>query len=358
MDSADTKLMNGCGPFWIANSITSTFLGEVNRDLQHKIAEENEQFQIRMEELRNATQDEIERERIKFQRRKMELTKEFQRRERAKIAQNMDRQIELPFFAAQWPLDLQASTILGQLNNRTDSLNVILLRNPLMSSDKGMIVHRENFVIKQEQNMYDCIEDYLADTLPLLKDICYRKEACRKEKNRHADDIISNADIMNIHFLMGSIPTIVILPKFMNDKIYLSAAMWDEQATRPLIRSLFAIKHNSTLAYNNEKYRSEIIKKIYYTIAVIIGTIRDQYAILTWGQKPTLLSFLSKNEEIRKFVFETPMIKKFITKEYRSTLRTLASSKNSALLNVYAEKDIMNMITIVGQQERLLNAKK
>ena len=46
MPEAFTNFMNGCAPFWIANSITSTYLGETNRERQFEIAKENEDFQL------------------------------------------------------------------------------------------------------------------------------------------------------------------------------------------------------------------------------------------------------------------------------------------------------------------------
>ena len=350
--------VNGCGPFWIANSITSTFLGKTNNDLHHQISEENEQFQLKMERMRYESQEKIEAERIVFRRHLMDITREYQRKERAQAAKNMEERGELNFF--QWPLDLPAGTILKQTQTKKEQyrLNVILLHNPIIASEKGMIKHRENYITNIEQDIYKLMEFSISQDAQQIVDVHFRQDACNKKAKNNPDYIMTAADIMNIHFIMGSIPTLVIIPKYQENMLYLSAAMWDELAARPLIRPLFALQHDSVLAYKDEKYRKEVIERLHYTVSIITGVVRDQYAVLTWGKQPTLHNLLNapQNGRMKQFALRSPAIKGYISQEYQSTLKALETDNKTSLLQAYGQTDIDRMKAMIAEQEEFLNA--
>lgn len=354
MPEAFTDFMNGCGPFWIANSITSTFLGETNRDRQFEISKESEEFQLEMERARNITQDKIEAEKIAFQRYMMDLQRARQRELRARQAINMDKQVELPFFVAQWPLELKPHTIqqeIGQTGRH--QFNVIMLHTPLIAGRKGQIVHREGYIIEREQGrngLYKRLEYAIYKDMALIGDVNFRRDAHKKEN-------CTNADIMNIHFLMGSIPTLVIMPKYQDNQIFLTVAIWDEQAERPLIRPLFAMQHDPVLAQEDENYCNEVIEKLHYTISIITGTIRDQYAMLTWGKQPILHTLLNANGNARmkEFALSNKGIRGFLQQENESTRKAL-DSKDPELLKVYVETDVNYMLRSLEEQNQMLNA--
>lgn len=350
--------VNGCGPFWIANSITSTILGETNRDLQRKISEENEQFQLKLERMRYESQEKIEAERIAFRRHLMDITRDYQRQERAQAANNMDKQVEISFFASQWPLDLPAATILEQTKKNHHNLNVILIHNPIIASEKGMIKHRENYITNIEQDIYKLMEFSISQDAQQIGDVHFRQDACNKKEKKNPDYIMTAADIMNIHFIMGSIPTLVIMPKYQDNMLYLSAAMWDELAARPLIRPLFALQHDPVLAYKDEKYRKEVIERLHYTVSIITGVVRDQYAVLTWGKQPTLHNLLNapQNGRMKQFAKQSPAIKGYISQEYQSTLKALETDNKTSLLQAYGQTDIDRMKAMIAEQEEFLNA--
>lgn len=344
---------NGCGPYWIANSITSIVMGEKNRGMQPKIAEENEAFQLRMEKLRNLSQEEMEWERIKFRRHLMDLTREWRREEKAQAAINMDEQIQLPIFAEQWPLALLPTTIISQLKQRNpQQLNVILLHTPLIAGTKGQIVRRENHILQQEKIEYQKLEYAINKNMPQIGNVYFRQDAHQKENSTHAD-------LMNIHFLMGSIPTLVLIPKYQDERLSLSIAMWDEQAARPYIRPLFAMPHDPIMARDNQNYLDEVIDKLHYSASIITGTIRDQYAMLTWGKEPTLKALLDAkgNEKMKQFALQNKAIKDFVLQENMSTMQALETKKIPELLDVYDEADIDNMRALLSKQKSLYNAK-
>lgn len=350
MSELSMNMMNGCGPFWIANSMTSAYLGKINRDKQFEISKESEEFQLEMEHARNRVQDKIEAEKIAFQRCMMKLQREYCREERNMQAANLERSVEVSFFAAQWPLALPVHTILEELKNEQRSLNVILLHTPLIAGVKGQIVGRENYIVKRELELYDGLEQSVYKDFELNTDVYVRRGAHTKEK-------CSSADIMNIHFLMGNIPTLVIMLKHQDNRIYFTVAMWDEQAERPLIRPLFAIPHDSILARENEKYCSKMVEKLHYTISIITGAIRDQYAMLTWGNLPILPNLLQKegNENMKRYALENKGIYNFLQQENNSTREAL-SGQNPDLLQVYAQADVNNMLCLLDKQNEVFHS--
>lgn len=354
MQNGGIDLLNGCGAFWVANAITSTVLGGKNRDLQRQIAEESENFQTKMQQKQQLSQEEMEKERIAFRRHLMDVTRQWQQKERAQSLENLSQTIELNAYKDLWPLKLAPSVILSDINNRDTQIengeltpmNLIFLHTPLLAGEKMADV------VKQETVVYNKLEEFISNDMKLISDVKFRVGAHKKECS-------TNADIMNIHYLMGGLPTLVIMPKYQDKCIYFTAAMWDEQASRPLVRPLFAMKHDPILAYKDENYRNEVIEKLHYTTSIVTGAIRDQYAMLTWGKEPVLNALLDApgNERMKQYVLNNKGIKNFLRQENYDTLNALESSKNPKLLLVYDQADLNKMKDQVAKQRELLNAK-
>ena len=102
--------------------------------------------------------------------------------------------------------------------------------------------------------------------------------------------------MMNIHFLMGSLPTLVISPKYHEGKLTFNAAVWEAQASRPLMRPLFSMSYEPLIAEQDENYLKESIEKIRTALILIIGATRDSYALLTLGKEPVLNCLLDENQ--------------------------------------------------------------
>lgn len=352
MENVNADITNsGCGAFWIANTITATFLGERNRGLQEKIAQENQDFQLRLEEMKNASQEQLEQEKIDFRRHLMELTRQWQREERTLSLGNMQQSIELGAYAQSFPLELAPATILKEMElrntNPIQEMEVILLHTPLLAGIKGQMVSREAYILKEENKLYETMEYEIQEDTKHMGNIHFRKDACKKFRS-------SSADIMNIHYLMGNAPTLIVRPKFQNGKILFTAAMWDEQAIRPLIRPLFSISYNPILAQKEKKYSREVIERLRYIISIIIGVTRDQYAVITWGKQPTFNSMLEQNEQMKRFVMQNLVIAKYVIQENYNTIKALDSVNNPNILKIYEEIELKSMQKMVYEQMKCL----
>lgn len=354
---ADSFLRPGYGLFWVVNSINATVMGADNRALQKQIADDNEAFQIELEKARNYAQDEAEAEKIAYRRRMIVLSRQWREELSANSLSKQLQAIQVQSLVANWPLKLLPDTILSEIkcqseNGLSKKLNVILLHAPLLSGKNGGTTIREAYILKDEALLYQDLE-YRIQTYdaPLIGDIDFRKDACSEIRG-------GNSDIMNIHFLMSSLPTLVISPRYHDGKISFIAAAWEAQATRPLIRSLFDMDYNPKMALANEGYRSELTELYHYAISAITGIVRDNYAVLTLGKEPTLASLVSApgNERMRQFITQEPQIARFIKQEHENTLAALKQNNTPKLWDVYDAKDIKHMEHIFSSQMEALTA--
>ena len=67
----------GYGLFWVANSISSTVMGLVNRNLKDKASERNEEFQMEMRRAQEITDDKRMQEEYAFKRRLLDLSRQY-----------------------------------------------------------------------------------------------------------------------------------------------------------------------------------------------------------------------------------------------------------------------------------------
>lgn len=327
------------GMFWVANSISSTLLGWRNRHVQEKAHERNQEFQLEMERARHITDDERIQEEIAFKRRLVVLSRE-QRQEAARKSFNAQMQaIELRYYLQHcWPLDpLLPQTILQEIRNGADSssprLNVILMHAPLLplraygtdANEQDAGIYKElEYAIKKED-------------VPLIGNLNFRKDACQKP-----DLTGGNASIMNIHFLMSQMPTLVIAPQYREGKMYLSGAVWEPQASRPLIRPLMNFDFNPVEAEKSLEYRQQMIGLLHASTSIITGAVRDSYMVLTQGGSPTLPALLndSNHREMKRLVTGNAGLKAFIKQENDNILAALDEEKMPRLLEIFDKKDI------------------
>ncbi len=329
----------GYGMFWVANSISSTLLGWNNRRLQDKAHERNQEFQLEMERARHITDDERMQEDIAFKRRLVALARE-QRQEASRLSFNAQMQaIELKYYLQYcWPLDpLLPQAILHEIRNDAANvaprLNVILMHAPLLPLRAyGTDVNAADAPIYKELEY-----SIKKNDVPLIGNVDFRKDACLRP-----DLSGGNASVMNIHFLMSQMPTLVISPQYCEGKMYLSGAVWEPQASRPVIRPLFNFDYNPVEAGKNEEYRIEMIELLHASVSVITGAVRDSYMMLTQGKEPTLPVLLNDKEhaDMKRLVMGNAELKAFIKGENDNILAALDEENTPHLLEVYDKKDI------------------
>lgn len=332
----------GYGGFWVANSITSTVIGFANRAIQNKATEDSIAFQHELQRAREITEDKKLQEEIAFKRRLVDVSRQYQQEQVAAQYENQIKRIDLQEYLRSWPLNKSLpNTALTQARNAAKGqnipLNVILLHSTLKPLRRGV-------PDAEDKTIFASIEkDLERQDFALLSNVFFHRDAAQDSHEVFG----GNATIMNIHFLMGQIPTLVISPRYdeFNKRIEFTAAAWEAQAERPLILPLFSMEHNADEMVSNSYYSSCQIAKVRTAITAITGVVRDSYMIFTRGGKATLPELLSdpSHNWMKSIINDTPAIKQYITSEYHNLIMALDEQKVPKLLDVYSAEDLKAM---------------
>ena len=337
------------GLFWVANSITSTVMGFANRDLKNKANERNEAFQMEMRRAQEITDDKRMQEEYAFKRRLLDLSRQYRSEQTTIQFNNQMRAIELKHFLQySWPLDPQLPYVfLNDIQRgcveQPPELNVILMHAPLLPPN------RYGGANEADAELYRAVEyEIKSNDVPCIGNLEYRKDAAFKNDRGDADISGRNSNIMNIHFLMSQLSTLVISTSYSNDGLmHFSGAVWEPQAARPLIRPLFSINYNYNIyeMSRSEEYRTLMMNKFHTAVSVITGSVRDSYMMLTQGKVPTLAQWLNdgKHTEMKQSVSEDREIKMFVNNEYNNIIAALDERKSPRLLEAYSQAEINEM---------------
>ncbi len=328
------------GAFWVANSIVSSLLGANNRRIQEEASTRNQNFQRELDDIRAEIQDEIEAEKTAFKRRMMKISRQYRLEESAETFSTQLQAIELQSFIDKyWPLSKAMPNIIlseieqSRYSNQELPLNIILLHTPLLPTRRAHLATKVN---AKDAETYKEIERQLYTNISSLRDVRFRRDSCT-DINFNG----GNANMMNIHFLMSSLPTLVISPQYSEGKMTFNAAAWDAQASRPLIRNLFSFSYEPLIAEQDEKYFHQAIEKMKTALTVIVGAIRDSYMLLTHGKAPMLKRIL--NDKQFEIIKSEPKISEFIRIEYENIVNALNKYDEPHLLDAYSEYDIKQM---------------
>lgn len=338
----------GYGLFWVANSISSAVMGLANRNLKDKASERNEEFQMEMRHAQELTDDKRMQEDYAFKRRLLDLSRQYRSEQTAIQFNDQMKTIELKHFLQySWPLDPQLPFVfLNDIEKgcveQHPKLNVILMHAPLLPPKKYGRVN------EADANLYKALEyNIMKIDVPCIGDLKYRKDAAFKNYITGDADVTGrNSNIMNIHFLMSQLPTLVISPSYSNDHLmHFSGAVWEPQAARPLIRPLFNINFNIYEMSRSNEYRTLMMNKFHAAVSVITGSVRDSYMMLTQGKAPTLAQWLNddKHVEMKQLASEDRGIKMFVTKEINNIIAALDERNSPRLLEAYSQTEIDDM---------------
>lgn len=306
---------SGFGSYMLINSVVQTLMGYGRRKEQDLAADASERFQIEMRKAKEEFQDEMEARKIADMRYKMQVARKYRTLEKFESTKLKELSGELkvyfdeclPIKKTAVPLLLDAAQEYHKLEYGLKvPLNVVLLHT-----------------LQKRGLDYDEINDELDKYAPQLGNIVYRRW-CDK-------DIARNAALLNLHAIMGNIPTLVISPNFQGGKVHFTIAMWEAQCDRkPLIRPLLSIDCDVN-KLKDDKGRRDFQKRIAFVSTIISGCARDSYMLLTQGLPPMLPSLLQSNEQLKQFLLaeENSVVRTFMLNEYQTTSQSLEESKIS-----------------------------
>lgn len=340
--------MANCGIFWISNSIMAAAMGMSMREVQEQAYERNLEFQSELQRTKEITQVKLEAERVAFKRHMMKLSREFKFQQNAKAFEQAQDSIEIQaFFNSNkyWPLKISLpETIITETRDvlkakSEPNLIVILLHAPLLPTRLGLDCEIAN---RGDKDIYSDIEETIkSKDIPELRGIDFWDGACQT-----TNFVGGNANIMNIHFLMSHLPTLVISPHYYEGKMYFNAAVWEAQATRPLIRPLFSLEYELYVEKNKEEIK-DLTNRFRTAFTTIIATTRDSFMLLTRGEPPTFNLLLEKDPLLKLSIMQDEVLHRFVKQEYFNMLDALDADKTPRLMEFFEKADIDNMRKII-----------
>lgn len=326
-----------CGAFWLANSITSTIMGFGNRSQQEINAEENQRFQIELENLRADFQEQSEKEKAARMRARMVVLRNQRLIESSKAYELQLASFQIQEFINSY-LPINKSYLFTLIEDSKKNLgqydivpNVILLHT------------------LQSSLNYRVIEERVAEFCNSIGDVCFRQEYCTKDSG-------GNSCLLNLHAVLGCTPTIVISPYYVKDVIYVNSAIWDPQSSHPLIKPIFSFKCERERLKKDSEYKKSIEEKISVVAALFSAVARDAYMTITYGKEPILDKLLCNPNykyianAIQTNEFEALL--EYLKYEYKGTSKFILERKLPTMLQVFSPIDIDaigNELALIGE---------
>lgn len=322
----------GCfSPYMLISSTLQTVFGFERRSEQEKQLDVSERHQVELRRAKEEFQDESEAQRIADIRAKMAVARRYRSQEKFEQSVLQHKTDELRDFFTKYlpikkksiPILLEEAEIYREAGyDSSCPLNVVL------------------FHTRQGELDYEEICDALDKAAPVLGNIVYQRW-CDK-------DVAHNSGILNLHAIMGNIPTLVISPYFQGGSIHFNASMWEAQSeTKPLIRPLFSIpcpQEYLGAGYRfTQEGRKAIQERISFISTIISGCARDSYMLMTQGLAPTLPLFLKQNPSIVAALSqpENAEVHQFMVDEYESAAALLSVSECKSLLLTQSEMSVL-----------------
>lgn len=256
----ETMQGSGCSPFFITSAVQSLYFAGEGRKHQARMLEENIAFRERMQALR----DEYSRERLDdqklFRRESLELGRRFMIEQT--VAHNRSRRKEIEFRDFMnhnyWPLVTNVYTALDMQSDLLERKTTVPL-NVLVSKTELTYDRRSAYV-------YERFCEDLIDAMRSLPDViiekCPWKELCQSR----------TAAAMNVNYVMGGVPTLIVFPYRQDGVIGIETASW------AFGRGMQSMQHKKLLKIKDVA-TERIADTTLAAVKAAVGMTRDAYML-------------------------------------------------------------------------------
>lgn len=260
LDAIIAKLQgSGCSPFFFTSAIQSTLFGEMGRHSQKELIESNLEFREHLQNIRNQYSKERLEDQLLFRRESYELGRQYLIQQT--IAQNESRkkQIEFKdFIYNYWPLDRTPFSVLEETKDYLERKSIIPMT--------VLVAKTEITNNSRDTSKYGNFCEDLISELRMLPNITIEKTPWSRPSQSH----ISEA--MNINYIMGGIPTLIIFPYQDGDTVGIETASWS------FGRGLQSMNHSKLFQINNVD-KVDVAQIAISAIKATIGMTRDAYML-------------------------------------------------------------------------------
>lgn len=316
---------NGCSPFFFTSALQSTLFGEIGRQNQAEMIESNLEFKEHLQDIRNQYSKERLDEQKRFRRESYELGRQYLIQQT--IAQNTSRQKQIEFrdfITNYWPLKRQPFSILMERQEYLEKKSVI----PLTI----LVAKTELTWVSRDTGKYGEFCENLITELQSLPNVIIEKTPWTKSRTCQS----RLGEAMNINYLMGGIPTLIVFPYQMGDTIGIETASWS------FGRGLQSMSHNKTFLLEGVSPEA-IADTTFAAVKATIGMTRDAYmlaeyhapAVFNQMTDDRLLSILEIRKQLETHYLD--MSKLISSSEFQQLcteeeMTSIAASLNSKFL--------------------------
>lgn len=250
---------NGGSPFFFTSAIQSMIFGEVGRENQKKLIDDNSEFREHLRDLQKQYRKEQLEEQLLFRRESYELGRQYLIQQTVAQNESRKKQIEFRnFINNYWPLERTPFSVLEEKKE-------YLLRKSIIPMTI-LVAKTEVTSSTMESSKYGNFCEDLISRLYQLPNITIEKTPWSKPCRSR----ISEA--MNINYIMRGIPTLIIFPYQNENSIGIETVSWS------FGRGLQSMHHDKLINIKNID-NGKVLKTALSAVVATIGMVRDAYMI-------------------------------------------------------------------------------
>lgn len=297
-DIINTLSGSGCSPFFFTSAIQSAVFGETARAQQSQLVDSNLEFREYLQDLRNEYARERLDSQLLFRRESYELGRQHLIQQT--IAMNKSRQKQadfIDFLNHYWPLEQSVYSVLMERERFLAQRSIVPLTVYIAKTELTSSVRNTS---QYEQFCEDLISYMQPFGVTIEK--CPWKNACQSRLS----------EAMNVNFIMGGIPALLVFPYQQGNTIGIETASWS------FARGLQGMNHSKSLQIkcSDNKSISQITMS---AVKATIGMTRDAYMLAEY-HAPVLFG-----KNIDHEILAIPEIRSQVVSHYQDMSKLIES---------------------------------
>lgn len=275
-DFASNMAEHGCSAFFFTSAIQSGVFGEISRQHQAELVDNNIEFRERLQSIKDVFQREHLDSQIQFRRESYELSKQYMLQQSTQINENRQKEIEFKIFLEKyWPLNYSTYSVIKDQQNLLQRsvvpMRVIVAQTEISSYDR-----------KHPEQSYGEFCKRLRKDLQTLGNINVEIRPWKKSC------LSSISEAMNVNYIMQGTPTLIVFPYQIGDMFGVEISSWAFFSGN---RSML----HSKILHIEEYKGTENIESTYSAVRAVIGMARDAY-ILSEYRLPVRYPLLARTD--------------------------------------------------------------
>lgn len=296
----ETLIKNGCSPFFFTSALQSVIFGELGRKNQKEIVKSNIEFKEHLRDIQQQYRKEQLEEQLLFRRESYEIGRQFLIHQTLVHNESRKKQIEFQdFLNNYWPLERTPYSVLEERREYLERKSVIPITVLVAKTEVTNSV--------MDSTKYGNFCEEIINQLIDLPNVTIEKTPWSKPSQSR----ISEA--MNINYIMGGIPTLILFPYQIGNRISIETATWSFR------RGLHSMHHDKFMIVENVE-NEKIIETTISAAITIIGIVRDAYMLAEY-HSPVVFPGL-----INSSICSIPQLKETMISHYED-MRNLSYSK-------------------------------